>query len=291
MTWFSSSSSCSSSLLNRVTYCLSDSPSTCWTLRRWLVGFLCLCPLMKWRTKPLLSCSKFAIVPEGILLYHTLAAPFSIVVNALHITSSGVICNSINVLNDSIWSKGSLEPSYDSNCGRRNFSGRGQFSTLVVNGESVFQIIPSKFSLPLSFMALFNSSISFLMFRSSVFILEESFPEVLSRLLAWEFESSSFWFSLVCWRSAFWDSIVFHSSSFWQVSSSTLVRRAWICRCCIASSCCAIFYSISYFEELFYHWERWLEWLALPTDGAKLMMQKISSWATRCSGWMKLWLG
>ena len=164
---------------------------------------------MKWRTKPLLSCSKSAIVPRGILLNHTLAAPFNIVGNAIHITSLRVICNSISVLDDSMWSKGSLESSYDSNYGRQNFGGRGWFSTSIVNGESILQIIPSKFSPPLSFMPLFNSSIFFLMLQSSFSILEESSPEVLSCLLAWEFNSSSFWFSTVRQRSAFWDSIVF----------------------------------------------------------------------------------
>ena len=102
--------------------------------------------------------------------------------------------HNINVLNDSMWSKGSLEPSYDSNYGRRNFGERGWFSTSVVNGESVLQIIPPKFSLPLSFMILFNSSISFLTLWSSFSILEESSPEVLSCLLAWEFDSFSFCF-------------------------------------------------------------------------------------------------
>ena len=92
-------------------------------LKRWPVGFLCLCLPMKWRTKPLLNCSKSAIVLGGILLNHTLAAPFSVVGNALHITLSSVICNSISVLNNSMWSKGSLELSYVSNCGRQNFWG------------------------------------------------------------------------------------------------------------------------------------------------------------------------
>jgi len=90
----------------------------------------------------------------------------------------------------------------------------GDNLTSVVNGESFLQIIPSKFSLPLSFMALLYSSISFLMLRNSFSILEELFPEVLSRLLAWEFDSSSFWLSTIHRRSAFWDSIVFRSSSF-----------------------------------------------------------------------------
>ena len=141
MTWSSASFTCSSSLLNWVMFCLSDSPSTYWMLRRWPVSFLCLCPPMKWWTKPLLSCSKSAIVPRGILLNHTLAAPFSVIRNALHITSSGVICNSISILNDSMWSKGSLESSYNSNCGRQNFGGWGRFSTSLVNGESVLRIV------------------------------------------------------------------------------------------------------------------------------------------------------
>ena len=153
-------------------------------LRRWLVGFLCLCTPMKWRTKPLLSCSKSTIIPGVILLNHTLVAPFSVVRNALHITLSKVICNSINVLNDSMWSKGSLEPSYDSNCRRQNFGGRGQFSSSAVNGESILQIILSRLSSPLSFIALFSSSISFLMLWSSFSILVESSPKILSHLLA-----------------------------------------------------------------------------------------------------------
>ena len=116
-----------------------------------------------------------------------------------------------------MWSEGSLESSYDSNYGRQNFSGRGQFSTSVVNSESVLQIIPSRFSLPLSFIALFNLSISFLMLRSLFSIIVESSPEVLSHLLAWKFNSSSFWFSPIRQHSTFWDSTVFHSSSFWRV--------------------------------------------------------------------------
>ena len=56
ITWSSALSTYNSFLLNRVTYCFSDSPSTCWMLRRWPISFLCLFPPMKWRTKPLLSC-------------------------------------------------------------------------------------------------------------------------------------------------------------------------------------------------------------------------------------------
>ena len=129
--------------------------------------------------------------------------------------------------------------SWNCHVGDKNFNGRGRFSTSVVNGEFIIRIIPSKFSPPLSFMALLNLFIFFLMLRSSFSILEESFPEVLSRLLAWEFDSSSFWFSIVYWRFVFWDSIIFHSSSFWWVSSSTLARRAWICCYYTVSGCCA----------------------------------------------------
>ena len=203
--------------------------------------------------KPLLSCSKFAIVLRGILLNHTLTTPFSVVGNALHITLFWVICNSISVLNDSMWSKGSLKLSYDSNCGRQNFDGKGRFSTSVMNDESILQIIPSKFSLHLSFRALFSLSISFLMLWSSFSILVESSPEVLSRLLAWEFDSSSFWFSSACWCFTFWDSTIFRNSSFWQVSSSTLAKMAWICYCCTTTGCCAVSAFISYFNELFCH--------------------------------------
>ena len=245
---------------------------------------------MKWRTKSLLSCSKSAIVLEDILLNHTMVAPFNIVGNALHITSSGVICNSISVLNDSMWSKGSLEPSYDSNYGRQNFGGRGWISTSLVNGESDLRIIPSKFSPPLSFMALFNSSIFFPMLRSLFSTLVESSPEVPIHLLAWDFDSSSFWFSPVRRHSAFWDSIVFCSSSFLQVNSSTFAKKAWICCCCTASGWGVASASISYSEELFCHWERRLEWIVFPTDGTKLMVQKINNWASRHNGWTMLWM-
>ena len=44
MTWSSTSSTCSNSLLKRATYCRRDSPSAYWMLRRWPVGFFYLCP-------------------------------------------------------------------------------------------------------------------------------------------------------------------------------------------------------------------------------------------------------
>ena len=129
---------------------------------------------------------------------------------SLHLGSSTIA----SILNDSMWSKGSLEPSYDSNYGRWNFGRKGRFSTSLVNDESVLRIIPSRFSPPLSFIVLFSSSISFLMLRSSFSTLVESFPEIMSHPLAWEFDSSWFWFSPVHRCSTFWDSIIFRSFSF-----------------------------------------------------------------------------
>ena len=174
-----------------------------------------------------------------------------------------------------MWSKGSLESSYDSNCGRRNFGGRRRLSTSVVNDESVLQIIPSKFSLPLSFMALSNLSISFLLLRNSFSILEESSLEVLSCLFAHSLTWRVwFFFILVFAYSSMFCILGFHCLLQLFILASQLFhisQRAWICCYCTASG------SILFFEELFCHWERWLEWLVFPTDGAKLMMQKISS--------------
>jgi len=31
--------------------------------------------------------------------------------------------------------------------------------------------------------------------------------------------------------------------------------------------------------------------ISIPTDGAKLMMQKINNWAPHCSRWTMLWMG
>ena len=153
-------------------------------LKRCPIGFLCCCPPMKWSTKPLLNCSKFAIVPEGSLPNHTLTTPFSVVGKALHINLFRVICKNIKVLNDSIWSKGSLKMSKDSNWGRQNFGRSGRFNTSVVNGESVLQIIPTKFFTALSFTTLLRSSISLLIFRSSLSILDKFSFDALVLLLA-----------------------------------------------------------------------------------------------------------
>ena len=214
---------------------------------------------MKWWTKALLSCSKFAMLLGVILPNHTLVAPFSIVWKALHITSFGVICKSIRVLNVSMWSKGSLEPSNDSSWGRWNFGGRGWFNTSVVNGESILQIIPSRFSIALSFIAWLSLSISLLMLRSSFSTLDEFSFNVLILLLIWLSNSSSllfpsilrgcsssFWFLVVRCLFPFWDLAALRSSSFWRVNSSTLATRAWI-------YCVAYSESILCYEGLFCH--------------------------------------
>ena len=109
-------------------FCLTDIEK----MSNWL-----LVPLSsnEWQTNLLLSCSKFAMVPRGILLNLTLAVPFSVVGKALHITSSIVIRRCIKVLNDSMWSKRSFKLSYDSSWKRRNFGIRGRFKTSMVNGE------------------------------------------------------------------------------------------------------------------------------------------------------------
>ena len=215
-------------------------------LRRCLVGFLCCYTLMKWWTKLLLSCLKFAMVPEGILLNQTLAAPFSVVEKALHITSYRVICRCIKVLKDLTWSKRFFEQSYGSSWGRQNFVGRGWFNTSVVNGESIPQIIPSRFSMDFSFMALLSSSISLLMLQSSLSILDEFSFEAL--VFLWFNESavssSLLFFYLFSFLWSLWALAICLSSEFCRVSSLTLVVSAWIC-------CATWVESIWYQEEFF----------------------------------------
>ena len=212
-TWSSASSSCNNSLLKWVTYCLKVSPSFWWMLRRCPVGFLCRCPPMKCQTKLLLSCSKFAMVIGGILLNQTLATPFSVVGKALHITLSGVMCRCIRVLKDSMWSKRSFEPSYDSSWGRQNFARRGRFNTSVVNGESVLRISPSRFSMTFPFIALLSSS-----------MLDEFSSEAL--VLLW---SSLLFLCLSSFLWLVWALTIYLSSEFCCISSLTLAASAWIC--------------------------------------------------------------
>lgn len=110
ITWSFVSSTCNTSLLKRSTYCLNDSSSACRMFNRWPMGFLWRYPPMKWQTKLSLRCSNLAIVRRDSLLNHTLAAPFRVIGNALHMTSFGIICRFIMVLKDSIWCRGSFNP-------------------------------------------------------------------------------------------------------------------------------------------------------------------------------------
>lgn len=177
------------------------------------------------------------MVHGGILLNQTLVAPLSVVGKALHIISSTVIRRCIRVLNDSMWSKESVKLSHDSSWVRRNFGGREWFNSSVVNGESILQIILSKFSMDFSFTTLLSSSISLLMLRSSLSILDKFSSDTLFLLLIWLSDpsslwfpsilgccSSSFWFSVVRCRFSFWDSVALLSSSFWHVNSAMFVE-------------------------------------------------------------------
>ena len=134
------------------------------------------------------------MVPKGTLQNQTLATPFSVVGKALQIFSSGVIYKSIRVLNDSMWSKGSLELSYDSSWRRQYFSWKGRFNTSMVNSKSVLRIILSRFSIALSFTAFLSSFISLLLLRSSLSILGELSSNALVFLLIWLSYSSSLLF-------------------------------------------------------------------------------------------------
>ena len=122
---------------------------------------------MKCRTKESLNFSKLAIKNDANLLNQTRAAHLRVVRKDLHMTSSGVCCRFNNALKDSMWSSGSICPSYVFKWGSQNFGGRGHSRTSLVNGESVLLIIPSKFLDDFPFRAFFISSISFLMFLRS----------------------------------------------------------------------------------------------------------------------------
>ena len=58
MTWSLTSSTYSNSLLKCATYYCRDSTSACWMLRRWPVGFFCLCPQWNDEQNPCLIVQK-----------------------------------------------------------------------------------------------------------------------------------------------------------------------------------------------------------------------------------------
>ena len=92
---------------------------------------------MKCVTKCPLYFLKVEIVLGAILPNHTLAGPFSVVGNALHMISSETPCRCIRVLNDSKWSSGSFDPSYASTCSIQNLARRGKKVTCAMKGESI----------------------------------------------------------------------------------------------------------------------------------------------------------
>ena len=118
---------------------------------------------MKWQTKESLSWSKFAIDVTGSLQNHTFATPLRVTGNDLQIISSKVCWRFNIVLNTLMWSRGSLLPSYTSSYGRQNLGGKGYSRMLVVKGESVLLIMPSRFIAVFPFMAFLTSSNYFLM--------------------------------------------------------------------------------------------------------------------------------
>ena len=129
---------------------------------------LCLCPPMKWVTKWPLNSLKVETVFRVSLLNDTPTGPFSVVGNALHIISSGALCRCMRVLNDFRWLSGSLDPSYVSTYGIRNFAGKGKDVTSTVNGESVRWTSSSKLVDTCPFMAFMIMSIfSFIICMSS----------------------------------------------------------------------------------------------------------------------------
>ena len=73
----------------------------------------------------------------GNFLNHTLASPFSVVENALHIISSETPWRCIVVLNVAMWLQGSCVPPYESKVGILNLEHRGWLVMDAMKGESI----------------------------------------------------------------------------------------------------------------------------------------------------------
>ena len=80
-------------------------------LIRQTVDFLYLCLPIKCDTNCALSSLKVLMELGVNLLNHTLVGPINVVRKARHMILSETPCKCMNVLNDSKWSKGSLDPS------------------------------------------------------------------------------------------------------------------------------------------------------------------------------------
>ena len=75
---------------------------------RHAVDFLYLCPLIKCEANWALNSLKVLMEFGVNLLNHTLVGPFSMVGKVRHMISSAMPCRCMRVLNDSRWSKESL---------------------------------------------------------------------------------------------------------------------------------------------------------------------------------------
>ena len=157
---------------------------------------------MKCRTKESLNFLKLASEDDTNLLNQTQAAHLKVVGKDLHMTSSGVCCRFNNALKDSMWSSGSVCPSYVFKWGSQNFGGRGHSRTSLVNGELVLLIILSKFLDDFPFRAFFILSISFLMFLRSSSLFRLGCSVCLELDCRVRLEVSSLWLVCGLWPSS-----------------------------------------------------------------------------------------
>lgn len=128
--------------------------------------------------------------------------PFKSCQKGQHTISSRVCCKLRVVFKVVMWSNGSFRPSYELSYGRLNLGGKGHFKTLVMKEESVVFTIPSRFLVIFSFIALFSSSIFFLLFlRRSSFVLLECFVLFVPSFL-WLILSFGLHLDLCCARSS-----------------------------------------------------------------------------------------
>ena len=173
-----------------------------------------------------------------------------------------------------MWSNGSFKSSYNLSCGRRNLGGKGHSITFFMKGELVLFTIQSRILVVFSFIAFFNSSISFFMLlsRSSLalsdhsVLIEPSIPSLFSKACT----SYSFllffillneWFSSYCTRCLI--------SWFCLVNSSILALSIWICKANATKSCGMLdsIWILKMVELCFQIEVR----KSFPTDDAKLM--------------------
>ena len=161
----SASSTSSVSQVKHFMYDLRVSFSPCLIVSRWSAGLLGCCLPMKWCRKALLNYSKLSTDDVGNLVNHSLAAPLRVVGKERHSISSGGCWRPNVVLKVLRWSWGSLSLSNDSSWGNQNLDGTGHSRIAVVNGESVALTSLSTLHSVFSFIALLNSSISFLISR------------------------------------------------------------------------------------------------------------------------------